>query len=821
MEEIKAQMAKRREEEAENIIHIDFAQDFLPIKNVAHGVIETRDGRYLKILEIQPSNFLLMSQEEQDVIIAAFARWLHVSPITVQYKCMSRKADTEGHMRRMEKLLAQEKTPRCAAMIDSYLKLIRNMQANGAITQRYFVIFQCEGVVRNGNEEEARALLEEAEMQARQFFRDCRCPILRWRNPDMAIAEIFYTFYNRRSCIEQPFISRLTRVVDDTMRAQGLDRDKDPIPPINIADLIAPRGLDFTHKDYMIMDGTYYSFSYITSSGYPTKVGGSWPTILSTAAEGIDVDIYLQKEDSVKINRKITRMLEDAASRDYRATDSTREHREDRLAASWKIRRALSSDGEDFFYMTTLVTVSAPTIKKLKETERMLILQMESKGFTLKKCQYFERDAFDSITPLCHLSPMIKRRSARNILTSSAASCYMYSSLDVFDESGVVLGINRYNGTIVALDLFNTRRAVNANAVIFGSAGSGKTYFMSCLAMRLRYTGIQVFAIAPMKGHEFQPMCEHVGGTFIRISPGSPHVINPFEIRPMKQTNYSAMTSLLLQKLKTLLAFFTLRVADLTFEEEQYIEKSIMDMYRDFGVTRENASVLNPDGSVKKMPTMEDYCRYIDQYPELKRVRVALDPFLGGQGSYLNGQTNVDLENKFIVFDLSDAMDSKLLPMTMLTVFDLIRGKIQEDRTQRKALFFDEVWSMVATTTRTEASDVVVEAFKTFRGYNASVIAATQDVEDVFSGGRTGFGSAMVSNSATSILLRMNKREADAIQDVFGINDDEKMSLQNLSRGEAILFSGSTKLPLIVRGSFAEDQAINLGAMSSVKTEAG
>ena len=67
----------------------------------------------------------------------------------------------------------------------------------------------------------------------------------------------------------------------------------------------------------------------------------------------------------------------------------------------------------------------------------------------------------------------------------------------------------------------------------------------------------------------------------------------------------------------------------------------------------------------------------------------------------------------------------------------------------------------------------------------------------------------------------MNKREADAIQDVFGINDDEKLSLQNLSRGEAILFSGSTKLPLIVRGSFAEDQAINLGAMSSVKTEAG
>lgn len=77
---------------------LSFTQDFIPIKNLEHGIIETTDGRYIKILEIEPINFMLRSEEEQYEIICSFASWLKISPVHLQFKSITRKADSDKHM---------------------------------------------------------------------------------------------------------------------------------------------------------------------------------------------------------------------------------------------------------------------------------------------------------------------------------------------------------------------------------------------------------------------------------------------------------------------------------------------------------------------------------------------------------------------------------------------------------------------------------------------------------------------------------------------------------------------------------------------------
>ena len=72
---------------------LEFVQDFIPVKNIANGIIETTDGRYIKILEIEPINFMLRSGEEQFNIISSFASWLKISPVRMQFKSITRKAD--------------------------------------------------------------------------------------------------------------------------------------------------------------------------------------------------------------------------------------------------------------------------------------------------------------------------------------------------------------------------------------------------------------------------------------------------------------------------------------------------------------------------------------------------------------------------------------------------------------------------------------------------------------------------------------------------------------------------------------------------------
>lgn len=76
---------------------LSFTQDFIPIKNLEHGIIETTDGRYIKILEIEPINFMLRSEEEQYEIICSFASWLKISPVHLQFKSITRKADSDKH----------------------------------------------------------------------------------------------------------------------------------------------------------------------------------------------------------------------------------------------------------------------------------------------------------------------------------------------------------------------------------------------------------------------------------------------------------------------------------------------------------------------------------------------------------------------------------------------------------------------------------------------------------------------------------------------------------------------------------------------------
>ena len=106
---------------------LEFVQDYLPIKDLKNGIIETADGRYIKILEVDPINFTLRSDEEQFNIISSFASWLKISPMRLQFKSITRKADSDRHIAMVRKELEQEGNPQCREMGEDYIKLIKDV----------------------------------------------------------------------------------------------------------------------------------------------------------------------------------------------------------------------------------------------------------------------------------------------------------------------------------------------------------------------------------------------------------------------------------------------------------------------------------------------------------------------------------------------------------------------------------------------------------------------------------------------------------------------------------------------------------------------
>lgn len=802
---------------------LSFTQDFIPIKNLEHGIIETTDGRYIKILEIEPINFMLRSEEEQYEIICSFASWLKISPVHLQFKSITRKADSDKHIAMLRKEMATEESEQCKKLSEGYIRLIKDVGSREALTRRFFLIFRYEELRRNENSDYGQicSTLLTAEQNARAYFMQCGNNILQPKDPDEATAEILYMFFNRRSCVEEPFHSRVDRIVLDTMAAKNKVIGIDPIPHIRMAHFIAPRGIDLTHRNYIIMDGLYYSFLYIKGNGYPNKVRAGWMSSLINAGEGIDVDVFLRRENRSKTIDKVAQRIRLNRTKLKSMQDTSTDYEElaGSIQAGYFIKQGIANYNEDLFYMSVFVTVSARTYEELMWRKQQMTDMLKSMDMYVSDCSFQQEDALRTVMPFLQISLKLEKKSKRNVLTSGAASTYMFTSFEMSDDTGVLLGINRHNNSLCIVDLFDTKKNKNANLNLLGTSGAGKTFTMQLLALRMRMRGIQCYIIAPIKGHEFRRACNRIGGQFIKIAPGSPHCINIMEIRHtispemelIDELDYSEMDSLLAQKIQQLMIFFSLLIPDMTNEEEQMLDEALIRTYGKFGITHDNDSVYEDRNAVppkmKAMPILGDLHEELQKNEMTKRIAIIVSRFVTGSAQSFNQQTNVDLSNKYIVLDLSE-LKGKLLPVGMMIALDYVWDKIKSDRTKKKAIMIDEIWQLIGAGSNRMAAEFCLEIFKVIRGFGGAAISATQDLSDFFGLEDGRYGRAIINNSKNKIILNLEPDEAEFVRDTLKLTKTEIRSITRFERGEALICSNNSKVPVIIKASKEEQEMI-------------
>ena len=785
--------------------------------------METTDGRYIKILEIEPINFMLRSSEEQYNILSSFASWLKISPMKLQFKSITRKADSDKHVAMIRKELEKEDNEQCKALSEDYIRLIKDVGSREALTRRFFLIYQYEAIGRNESDDYAKiyGMLMTAEQNARAYFLQCGNSIVQHKNPDEATAEILYMFFNRRSCVDEPFASRVNRVIVDAMAAKGKVIGVDPIPHIKMANFIAPRGLDLTHNNYFIMDGRYYCILYIKANGYPNTVRGGWMSSLINAGEGVDIDVHLSRENRSKTIDKVAQRIRLNRTKLKGLQDTSTDYEEltNSIQAGYFIKNGIANHNEDLFYMSVFVTISAKTYEELLWRKQQMVDMLKSMDMYLSECRFQQEAAFRSVMPFLQISPKLQKKTQRNVLTSGAASTYMFTSFEMSDDSGVLLGVNRHNNSLCIVDLFNTKINKNANLTMCGTSGAGKTFTLQLLALRMRMRGIQCYIIAPIKGHEFKRACSKIGGEFIKIAPGSPHCINVMEIRHtispemelIDEVDYNDMDSMLARKIQQLMIFFSLLIPDMTNEEEQMLDEALIKTYNDFGINHDNNS-LYADNTVfppklKKMPILGDLHKHLLENPMTARVAAIVSRFVTGSAQSFNRQTNVDLTNKYIVLDLSE-LKGKLLPVGMMIALDYVWDNIKADRTKKKAIMIDEIWQLIGASSNKLAAEFCLEIFKVIRGYGGAAIAATQDLSDFFSLDDGKYGRAIINNSKNKIILNLEQDEAQYVREVLKLTKTEVRSITQFERGEALIHSNNNKVPVVIKASAQEKEMI-------------
>ena len=792
--------------------------DYLPIEKIANGIIYTKDHRFVKVVEVVPINFMLRSAQEQRNIIYSFVSYLKISPVKLQIKVLTRRADINRHLDTVRREMAQEDNEQCLLMQEDYLDFVQQVGSHEAVTRRFFLIFEYEpwnNTRRSEQEDEAIQSLQSAVHTASNYLRQCGNEVVVHENEDEFTVDVFYNLLCRNESAVKPLSVRAQEIA-----AQYLDKGREgEIDRIPAAEFAAPKSIDFTHGRYLCIDGLYYTYLLVPSDGYKTQVPAGWLSLIVNAGDGIDLDMFLSRQPKERIIQRVGQQLRINRSKIKDASDTNTDFDDidGAIRSGYFLKEGLANN-EDFYYLNLLITVTAPSVEDLEwkagEIKKLLL----SQDMDVCTCHFREEQAFCSALPLVSMEKGLFERGKRNLLTGGAASCYPFTSFEMCDDNGILLGVNKYNSSLIIVDIFNSAIYKNANMAILGTSGAGKTFTMQLMALRMRRKNIPVFIIAPLKGHEFHRACANVGGEFIQISPASPHCINVMEIRKVDRSVSELLDgpgiqlSELAAKIQQLHIFFSLLIPDMSHEERQLLDEALIRTYNSKGITHDNASLEDPanPGCYREMPVLGDLYEILKAAPETTRMAHILNRLVNGSASTFNKQTNVRLDNKYTVLDIS-SLTGDLLTVGMFVALDFVWDRAKADRTEEKAIFIDECWQLLsgagATGTRL-AGDFVLEIFKTVRGFGGSAICASQDLNDFFNLDEGRFGKGIINNSKTKIILNLEDDEAERVQETLHLSDAETMEVTHFERGSGLISTNNNNIMVEFKASPLEKDLI-------------
>lgn len=401
------------------------------------------------------------------------------------------------------------------------------------------------------------------------------------------------------------------------------------------------------------------------------------------------------------------------------------------------------------------------------------------------------------------------------MLTSGFASFFPFISYEISDENGIFIGINKTNNSLIIMDPFDSAVYKNAGIAILGCTGAGKTFLSQCFALRYRRRGVPTYIIAPLKGHEFRRACTNVGGAFISIGASSPWCINALEIRRIDHTanrlldGDDGIGSLLAAKIQQLHIFFSLLIPDMSYEERQLLDDAMVQTYASYGITHDNDSLEDPHapGRYRPMPILGDLYQILLEGDNTKRLANILNRLVHGSARSFNQRTNVDLDNPYTVLDLSN-LSGDLLPAGMFLALDYVWDMIQADRTQEKMVLIDECWQLIGASSNRQAADFVLRTAKIARGYGASPVFATQDINDFFALDDGKYGKGIINACAIKVVLGLEDDEARRVANVLNLSELETMAITHFERGNGLICSNNNTVAVQFKASPLETELI-------------
>ncbi len=563
---------------------------------------------------------------------------------------------------------------------------------------------------------------------------------------------------------------------------------------INIKDIIAPSAVEVDF-DHIRIGSNYYTTLFV--SGYPRFVGANWLSPIINFDHTLDLSMFYYPVKSKGIledlKKKITEM--EATVR----TDRERGKIEDPTVTSaledaHALQEQLVKGIERFFQFSFYITIPAETLDELKTVKSKVESTLGSLLLISKTATLQMEQAFQSTIP----TALDKLLITRNMDTTSLATTFPFTSSDLTQETGIMYGINRHNGSLIIFDRFSME---NANTVIFAKSGAGKSYFVKLEALRSLVFGSEIIIIDVEE--EYKMLCEAVGGDFISFSANSQSRINPFDLSNIAVEGENELG----QKILSLHTLLKLIFKDMSSAEEAILDRALIETYRIKGITPDPETQMS-----KEPPVMEDLYKVLlgADEPEAKGMAERLERYIKGSlTGIFDSQSNVNLNSKMTVFSTKNLEDI-LRPIAFYIILDFIWTKIRRDL-KKRILIVEEAWYLMQNE---DSARFIYGIAKRARKYYLGLTTISQDVDDFLT---SEYGKAIVTNSSIQVLLKQHPAAIDKVADTFYLSEGEKRLLLGAGQGEGLFFAGANHVAIRVVASEAEHNLITTNPAELLK----
>ena len=505
-----------------------------------------------------------------------------------------------------------------------------------------------------------------------------------------------------------------------------------------------------------------------------------------------DMSIYLNKLDPIKTLNQITYNISSNQSelrtinKNLRNIDIINKSNEEAKS----LRRKIQIENQEIYNITIIFSFYSYQLDMLLKSVSYFRAKLYSREISADITNFRHLEFYLSNLPLCIRNEFFINKLY--LTTNAVANIFPFFNETFVDKNGISIGYTKNGNRICAIDIFSNKYE-NSNICIFGSSGSGKSFFTKLFILRHFFTS-KVQIVFDVE-NEYEKLCKSLGGQIVFRD----NYYNILQIRKNEIQN-DFLNKKINKVLKLLMC-----IGNFNVEQEEILKSTLIKLYENFNITNDINTIIKKNYEDEmsldyeiidneNFPTLQDLYEKIDDV----EIKEKIYTIIHNELKFFSGKTNIDENNRLFVINTSQII--KYEKVVSWIIQGILNSYLGEKET---IIYIDEIWKYIM-------SDVVLDSifnmYKTIRKRKASIVSITQDITDFFKYKNGYYANSILNNSCFKIIFKTEFKDIDIFSSISNIPEDK---ISYLKKGEAYLMVNNNSVCLNILANDYERELLD------------